>query len=122
MDEDVIINKVLHDLKLFELIKEDDSGFIREHLEFLYGAAWDNGRKTLGHGSRAIELCDKNEKIVNTFYSIEEAALKTQMTPDGVSKAIVRKSINKKGYHWRYKDGKGVRAKRKAIFQTNSIG
>lgn len=117
MEKDVIINRILRDLKAFELIKEDDSGFIREHLEFLYGAAWDNGRKTIGHGSRAIELCDKNEKVINSFYSIEDAALRTKRTPDGVFKALTRKSITKNGYHWRYKDGKGVRAKRKAILK-----
>ena len=105
MTQEVIINKILRDLKQFNLIKEDDSGIIKRHLEFLYGAAWNEGRKkTIYYSNKEVYQCDKEGHILATYKSATDAAKQLKCTRETIYLAISEKRLTRKGHYWKHKE------------------
>jgi hypothetical protein len=107
MDREVIINKILRDLKSFDLIKEDDSGHIKKHLEFLYGAAWWEGRRSGigGHRKRQVELY-VYDIFKDSFNSEREASNITKESESTIKRALRSGEATSKGHVWKYVETK----------------
>jgi hypothetical protein len=104
MERDVIINKILRDLKAFELIKDDDCGHIRKHLELLYGAAWWEGRRSLG-GHKRVKLELYIYDIFKDSFDSEKEAVRISKDSEMTIKRSLRSGrATKKGHIWKYKD------------------
>jgi hypothetical protein len=103
MEKDKVINKILRDLKQFELIKEEDSGRIRLHLELLYGAAWWEGRRSLGsHSAVKLELYIY-DVLKDSFDSEKEAVQITKDSGSTIKRSLKSGVATKKGHIWKYK-------------------
>jgi hypothetical protein len=105
MDQYRAVSKVLRDLIQFGLIKEDDRGQARLHLDRLYTAGYDEGRKEIhvNHTKKVIR-CDKNGEELETYNTVIDAARKIKCGASGIYSAISRKTMTKNGYRWKYKE------------------
>jgi hypothetical protein len=105
MDQDRAVNKILRDLKQFELIKADDEGHIRLHLQRLYTAGWEEGNKRIfANFKKTIILYNKYNEPIAEYESAEEAARQTKCSVKGIYSAVYRKSVSRNGNYWKYKD------------------
>ena len=100
MEQELVVNKVLRDLKRFELIKEDDEGQVRVHLTRLAVACWEEGINSY-HKKKVIQYSKYKVKIQG-FNSVEEAARKTEEKDKTIYEAIRTGYTTRKGYKWKY--------------------
>jgi hypothetical protein len=103
MERDVVLNRILRDMKMSGLISEESNGDVKIYLNAVYVAGLEAGKKSLGHGSKIIQQFDRSGNLINTFSSLKEAALKTKVTCNGIYKAISQERPTSKGYIWKYK-------------------
>jgi len=107
MNLDQAIAKVLRDLKQFELIKEDDEGLVRLHLQRLAVACWEEGKhgvKQYNNRQRAVEQFNMNGERLNEFISIAEAVRKTGEGKNVIGLSIKFGRLTKKRHIWKYKE------------------
>jgi hypothetical protein len=110
MIQDIAINRILRDLKQWELISKDINGEVRSgearlFLNTLFVVGWEEGRKSITHYSeRPVIQFDKTGKRIADYSSVTEAARKLKCTRDGLYKAIKAGSITHKGHIWVYAD------------------
>lgn len=67
------------------------------------------------YGWRKIKQIDVNGSVVNSFNSIEEAALKVNCTASNINMVLRQKGLTAAGYKWKYEEA----PKRKRHFKGN---
>jgi hypothetical protein len=100
MDRDRAVNKILRDLKQFELIKADDEGQVRIHLTRLAVACLEEGINT-GNKKKVIQYSKYKTKI-QEFNSVIEAEQRTNEKATTIYEAIRMKHTTRKGFIWEY--------------------
>lgn len=119
MPQEVIIIKVLRDLKLFDLLGKEPTGefkpdgYYLPFLNMLYVAGYEKGKKALGgHRKRKIELHVTLKDPVK-FDSITEASVLTKESVRTIKRALHSGIPTKKNHVWKYvKIQKGHRISR----------
>lgn len=113
MDREIIINRVLRDMKQFELIAKDVVGDIREgearfFLNVLYTAAWESRKKDYNISQeRPVIQEDRDHKFLKMYPSMVIARNVVGMSKTGMIDAIKYKKLTRKGYYFKYaEDGK----------------
>ena len=112
MEQDKAVNRVLRDLKQFDLIsktieKEVRSGEARVFLNALYVAGLEEGlRRITANYKKTIILYNEKDVPVAEYESAAEAARVRKISVRSIYKAIFKKSISKNGYYWQYKEDK----------------
>ena len=105
MDQYNATAKVLRNLIQFKLIKEDDKGQARVHLDRLYVAGFEEGVASLvNHYKKEVIEYDKNNKEITRYASVTIAARKVKMDKTTIYKAIWDKRPTRNGHIWRYKE------------------
>lgn len=103
MDQDKAVNRVLRDLKMLELIPEENAGKIRPYLQALFVAGWEKGRLEGFHnGDKPIGQFNKEGKLLNTYHSQKEAARRTGFTQQGINYSMRMERPTKQGWVWKY--------------------
>lgn len=114
MNQDVIINRVLRDMKMAGLITTDESGDIRSgearvYLNMLYVAAWESRKKEYNQvQEKEVIQEDKNHNEIQTHKSMADARKKVGMSKAGMIEAIKHNKLTRKGYYFRYVEFKNV--------------
>ena len=105
MDCERAVNKVLRDLKQFELIKEDDEGQVRIHLTRLAVACLEEGLIESSNYKRKIVIQENSEhvQIGEEYLGIDNAAKELKIDRTVIERSIRFNRITKKGYYWKYK-------------------
>jgi hypothetical protein len=105
MNQDLLINKVLRDLKQFGLINEEDSGKVKFHLNLLCTAIWEGARKELlNHNSKPVTQFNRKGEIIAEYPSIKEAAKFNHCHRAVIDEAIACGRITEKGHIWKHKE------------------
>jgi hypothetical protein len=105
MEQGRAVNKVVMDLLQFKLIQIGSERFVRLHLQRLYVAGYEEGRKEIHvHHAKKVVRCDKDGKELETYNTVVEAARKINYGTAGIYFAIYRKTVTKNGYRWKYKE------------------
>ena len=108
MEQDKAINRVLRDIKQFDLIAKDilgevKSGEIRYFLNVLYVAGWEEGYRTINqHGNKTIGQYNKSGKLIKTYKSLKEAARLSGFSVKGIYNSITRNKLMRQGWTWKY--------------------
>lgn len=115
MIQEVIINKILRDLKQFELIPKDITGeflpneLYRPFFNALFVAGWEEGKRSLGIAQEIkIEQCDRQGKKIKEFDSILKAAKKVKCSDRLINRALKSGKPSRAGHIWRYVKEKGA--------------
>jgi hypothetical protein len=104
MELERVVNKNLRDLKQFGLIKEDDEGQVRLHLNRLAVACWEEGAKSVfSHGEKEVEEYDTNGFKINDYPSVTIAAKNNGVHKTTLYMAIWKEKPTKNGHSWKYK-------------------
>ena len=106
MDQGRTVNKVLRDMKAFEIIPEDKAGEARIFLNQIWVAAWEQRTKELSahHNKKVIQYNRRDQEIAR-FNTIAEAARANKCSRDVVDDSVTgRIKISRKGYYFRYAD------------------
>ena len=104
MDQGRTVNKVLRDMKAFEIIPEDKAGEARIFLNQIWVAAWEQRTKELSahHNKKVIQYNRRDQEIAR-FNTIAEAARANKCSRDVVDDSVTgRIRISRKGYYFRY--------------------
>jgi hypothetical protein len=105
MDQYRAVAKVLKDLIQFGLIKEDDRGQVRLHLDRLYTAGWEEKNKAWAD-KRSISViqCDKKGKPIQEFHNVLIAARKAKYSRVTIYTSLKTGKPTQRGHIWKYKE------------------
>ena len=106
MDQERSVNKVLRDMKLFDLISKDITGEVRAgearvFLDALWVAGYEHKTKVNACEKRVIQE-DRDHKIIQEHPSMVVARRIVGMSKQGMINAIKNKLLTRKGYYFRY--------------------
>jgi|SRR5665647_403496 len=105
MEQDRVVNKVLRDIRASFKMTDSDAGILRQHLNYVYGAGWDDGHhKTIHYANKEVYQCNKEGHIINSFPSATDAANKLHIDRTTIYLAIAEKRMTRKGYYWKHKE------------------
>ena len=106
MEREVVVSKVLRDMKMLEIISEEKSGESRIFLNAIYVAAQEQKTKELlAHNKRKVLQYDRAGQLIGTFDSIIEAAAENECNRDVIDDSISqRANFTRKGHYFRYAD------------------
>jgi hypothetical protein len=105
MDVERIVNKVLRDLIQGQFVREDDEGIVRNHLQRLATACWEEGSKSVFmHGEKEVIEYSKNRVEIARYPSVTIAAKKNNLHKDTLYKAIHEERTTRNGHIWKYKE------------------
>jgi len=108
MEQGRAVNKILRDMKQFELISKDATGEVRSgearvFLNALYVAGWEGAKHdTNNNCEKPVIQFDRTGKRITKYPSVTIAAKELKCTRDGLYKAIRKGTPTKKGYIWIY--------------------
>ncbi len=104
MNSEEVINKVLRDLRLFDIIPEEKCGEARPHLERLYTAAWEEGTTMKAkYNERAVEQYNCKGKKIREYESLTDAAKKLKCHRITIYRSIKYNRLTLKGHYWKFK-------------------
>lgn len=105
MEQDKVVNKVLRDIRTSFKMTDGEVGILRQHLNYVYGAGWDNGHhKIIHYANKEVYQCNKEGYIVASFKSATDAANILRCDRTTIYLAIAEKRMTRKGYYWRHKE------------------
>ena len=105
MEVERCVNKILRDLKTFQLINPDDEGSVRIHLTRLAVACEEGGeRKSSDYKRKIIIQEDSNHKQIGEYLGIDNAAKELKIDKETIARSIRFKRLTKKGYYWKFKE------------------
>ena len=105
MEVERTVNKILRDLKTFQLIKPDDEGLVRIHLTRLGVACFEEGERQSSDYKRKIIIQENSEhRQIGEYLGIDNAAKELKMDRTVIERSIRFKRITKRGYYWKFKD------------------
>jgi len=106
MDQGRTVNKVLRDMKAFEIILEDKTGKARIFLNQIWVAGYEYYRKhEVTHNKRKVELHTLDGTKIAEYDSIEEAAKDYGCRRDAIDTCLNgRTKRTKRGHIWKYAD------------------
>ena len=104
MDQGRTVNKVLRDMKAFEIIAEDKAGEARIFLNQIWVAGYEYYRRhEITHNKRKVELYTLNGTKIAEYDSIEEAARDYGCRRDAIDTCLNgRTKRTKRGHIWKY--------------------
>jgi predicted NUDIX family phosphoesterase len=104
MLQKIAINRTVRDLKMFGLINEEGTEDVKFHLNLLWIVAWEQrGRELTAHNKRKIIQYNKENKEIERYNSIDEAAKILKYNRDVIDDSISeRTKFTKKGYYFKY--------------------
>jgi hypothetical protein len=105
MDQYRAVSKVLRDLIQFGLIKEDDRGQARLHLDRLYTAGWEERNKVwVDKRSLSVIQCDKEGKLIQEYHNVIIAARKSKYSRGTIYTSLKTGNPTNRGHIWKYKE------------------
>ena len=104
MDREVCINKVLRDMKMFDIIHEDKEGEARIFLNALSVAVYEQRTKELlAHNKKRVIQYNKKDQEIARFSTIAEASRANKCSRDVIDDSVTgRIKVSRKGYYWKY--------------------
>jgi hypothetical protein len=109
MKQEVLINKILRDLKLMGLVSEDTNGEFKPYLNALYAAGWEQARIEFAERTRKPVLqFNINNEFLKEYPSIEEAGKQLKVSRETIARAIKTNHLTSKRHFWRFKEKAGV--------------
>ena len=109
MKQDIVINRVLRDLKMVGLVNEDSSGEFRPFLNAIYVAAWEERGKAIGENirllkQRKINQYDSKGQFMEKHKTARIAARKAKHSLETIYKLLKSGDMSTKGHYWKYAD------------------
>jgi len=109
MDQEVVINKILRDLKLMEIISEENGGRARIFLNVIWVAGYEYAmreERKNNNRERPIIQYDINHKPIKEYRSIIDACRKLGYARNTVIlRALKTGTLTQKRHLWEYKKG-----------------
>jgi hypothetical protein len=107
MEKDRVVNKVIRDMKAFEILQEGKEGEARILVNAVWVAAHEHTiKELLAHNKKAVIQFNQEGQEMASYPSIIEAALANHCSRDVVDDSITgRVPFTRKGkYYFRYAD------------------
>jgi len=104
MTKDEVIDMNLAELIELNLIPKAHVGFIRKRFEWVYVAAWEEGKRSQYEKRKPVIKFDLSGTRIAEYPSATIAANKHKITKHTISKACLGKIKTAAGYIWRYKN------------------
>ena len=106
MEKEVLIKRVLRDMKLFGIIYEEDFDDAEFFMNAIYVAAQEHKTKELlAHNKRKVLQYNRENRLIGTFESITEAAAENKCNRDVIDDSISgRAHFTRRGHYFRYAD------------------
>jgi hypothetical protein len=102
MKQEKAVNAILRDLKMMELVSEENAPEIRPYLMALWLVGWEVGRlESSVYREQMIGQYDKRGKLINTFRSIKTAEKETGFTSRTIRKSMQRGTPMRQGWTWK---------------------
>jgi hypothetical protein len=101
MEIERAVNKVLLDLKQFELINPDDEGSVRIHLTRLAVSCWEEGIRSR---EKILVQYTKYGIKIKEFQGIDDAVLKTEEAKRTIYQSIKDEKATRRGFIWKWKE------------------
>jgi len=103
MNQEVVINRVLRDLKMMNIIPENTGGEIRPYLHAIFVAGWEVGYHD-SHQTTAKTIGQYNlqGKLIATYPSLKAACKKTGFSKSGIQYSIKNNIPTRQRWVWKY--------------------
>lgn len=102
MDLQRAVNKKMASIKLEEVLPDKYFWYMRECLTQMYVVGWEQGRLEINqHGNKPIAQINSDDRVINIFKSLKEAAKLSCVSEKGIYKSMVN-DRPVKGFTWRY--------------------
>jgi hypothetical protein len=103
MEQDIVVNKILRDLKLMGLVSEDSNGEFKPYLNALYIAGWEQARiEFAARTNKPVTQYNIDHVPIDDFPSIEIAAKTLKVSRETIARAIKTKQKTAKGHYWAF--------------------
>ncbi len=103
MEQHIAVKKMMLSIKVEEIIPKNLHPLVRDYLTQMYVVGWEQGRKELAaHNKKQVGQFNQNGDLINVFDSVAEAAKKTRCKATGIYSAILKKSVSRQGWTWKY--------------------
>jgi hypothetical protein len=104
MEREVVINRVLRDMKMQEILSEENEPFAIQFLNAVYVAAWEaRGKELLAHNKKKVIQYNRENIVIGEFDSILEAAELNECNRDVIDDSISgRANFTRRGHYFRY--------------------
>lgn len=101
MKQEVVINKVLRDLKALYLIPDDVTVHFRPFLNAIYVAGWEESRYKKP-GKPVFQYNHRGE-CIHTYKDIHTACIQSKYKEPYIYKLLSTKKMSKRRHYFRYK-------------------
>ena len=103
MNQEIVINKILRDLKMMGLVSEDTNGEFKPYLNAIWVASWEaRGKELSSHNDIPIIQLTKNGKLIKEFPNIIQASKKAKYARGTIYTALKTGTLTRRGHLWRY--------------------
>lgn len=104
MKQEIVVNKILRDLKFMGLVSEDTNGEFKPFLGAIYVAGYEErGKELAAHNNIPIIQLTKNGKLIKEFPNIIQASKKAKYARGTIYTALKTGTLTSRGHLWRYK-------------------
>lgn len=111
MEQEVVINKILRDLKAVEIISEENGGRARPFLNAIWVAGYEyamHEERKNNNRERPVLQYDINNKFLHEYRSIIAACRELGYVRNTVIlRALKTGTLTQKRHLWKYKEGVG---------------
>jgi hypothetical protein len=112
MIQEVVINRILRDMKMSGLISEETNGEVKVYLNAIYAAGYEQGieeeKEKFGkHREKKIIQYNMQNKIINEYDSILKAAKKVKCSDRLIARALESGKPTRARHLWKYAEEKG---------------
>jgi hypothetical protein len=103
MNQEIVINRILRDLKLFELITEDTNGEFKPYLNAIFVAGWEQGWLDAHQTTaKAIGQYNLEGKLIATYPSLKAACKRTGFSKSGIQHSMKNNVPTRQRWVWKY--------------------
>jgi hypothetical protein len=102
--QEIVINKILRDLKFMGLVSENIDGEFKVYLNALWVAGWEQARKEFAERTnKSVYQYDINNIFLKEYKSIQNAADQLKVHRETIARAIKTKKLTAKNHLWKFK-------------------
>lgn len=110
MNQDIAVNRIIRDMKLAELLTDDNCGEARIYLNALWVAAWEARGKVLAdQRSLSIQQFTSDGKFLEEYHNILIAAHKAKYSRGTIYTSLNSGEPTRRGHIWKYKIITGIK-------------
>ena len=104
MDREIVVNKILRDLKFMGLVSEDTNGEFKPFLGALFVAGYEQARiEFAARTKKPVVQYNINMEFLKEYDGIEDAAKALKVSRETIARAIRTSRLTSKNHFWKFK-------------------